>query len=515
MPKIQFKRSSVAGKVPLTSDLDLGELAINTNDGLIYMKRNNGSDSIVKFSPPVIGENGIPVRYTSTVGPTEGRYRIATLALSAAKRSFYALVIGKTAAGTMTETIITIPFGYRSDNVGSQTFAIQAHTTHSFNSNTNAENGWVLSSVTITTTTTQAFVDINWRKTSISGTIEVLPLADSDWVFSSGALTVNPTLGTVKNNALTLSQGHWSNYTYAQASGVSDYSNYGAYAGTGTLSNTTNKTNNWHYFGYIAFQYNASFLNGYRGQYDIRLLELFNTPGMPTKHLDLNVRLYMPPTGTTALFNSTVPQLELRAKGDHDWGADNQIAALVFSTSTSEKLIRLYVKSQYANQHWNAICYNRYGFSYNTSNTPSTSSSPIYYHATSQAVVANLPTPAQGSIVYAKSQFILAKHVKHIRLRAQLQYADIADQFVDVIFNHTQYTLSPTISRLGVGIYRISFTGTFPVPYYNLRYDMEDWIDLYANVQRTGADINILIHDSSFAKADPTGANLYLDLYPE
>lgn len=48
---ITLKRSSVAGKVPLTTDLVLGELAINTKDGFVTTKKNNGSyDAIVNLS---------------------------------------------------------------------------------------------------------------------------------------------------------------------------------------------------------------------------------------------------------------------------------------------------------------------------------------------------------------------------------------------------------------------------------------------------------------------------------
>jgi len=47
---IKFKRSSVEGKVPTTEQLDFGELAINTYDGEIYLKRNKDSlEEIVKF----------------------------------------------------------------------------------------------------------------------------------------------------------------------------------------------------------------------------------------------------------------------------------------------------------------------------------------------------------------------------------------------------------------------------------------------------------------------------------
>lgn len=34
--KIKLKQSSVSGKVPTTTDLDLGELGINTYDGKLF-----------------------------------------------------------------------------------------------------------------------------------------------------------------------------------------------------------------------------------------------------------------------------------------------------------------------------------------------------------------------------------------------------------------------------------------------------------------------------------------------
>ena len=40
--KIQHRRSAVPGKVPTTGQIDLGELAINTRDGKLYLKRDNG-----------------------------------------------------------------------------------------------------------------------------------------------------------------------------------------------------------------------------------------------------------------------------------------------------------------------------------------------------------------------------------------------------------------------------------------------------------------------------------------
>jgi hypothetical protein len=47
---ILLKRSSTGGSIPSTSDGSLGELIINTNDGRLYTKINNGSASIIDLT---------------------------------------------------------------------------------------------------------------------------------------------------------------------------------------------------------------------------------------------------------------------------------------------------------------------------------------------------------------------------------------------------------------------------------------------------------------------------------
>jgi hypothetical protein len=49
MAVVKLKRSSVPNKAPLTTDLELGELAINTYDGRVYVKKNNGAESIIEL----------------------------------------------------------------------------------------------------------------------------------------------------------------------------------------------------------------------------------------------------------------------------------------------------------------------------------------------------------------------------------------------------------------------------------------------------------------------------------
>lgn len=59
---IKLKRSSVSGNVPTTAQLDLGELAINTYDGKIFIKKDNGTASVVQ-----VGTNSL-LDLTDVVG---------------------------------------------------------------------------------------------------------------------------------------------------------------------------------------------------------------------------------------------------------------------------------------------------------------------------------------------------------------------------------------------------------------------------------------------------------------
>ena len=64
---IKIKRSAVPGKVPTTSDLELGELAINTNDGKLFFEKDNGTASVVQLA-----NAGTNSDITSLTGVTGG-----------------------------------------------------------------------------------------------------------------------------------------------------------------------------------------------------------------------------------------------------------------------------------------------------------------------------------------------------------------------------------------------------------------------------------------------------------
>jgi hypothetical protein len=53
---IKLKRSAVQNKVPTTGDLQLGELAVNTYDGRLYVKKDTGVASVVQIGYDLIDD---------------------------------------------------------------------------------------------------------------------------------------------------------------------------------------------------------------------------------------------------------------------------------------------------------------------------------------------------------------------------------------------------------------------------------------------------------------------------
>ena len=46
---VKLKRSAVQGRVPTTSDLSLGEIALNTYDGKLFIRKDDGTASVVEI----------------------------------------------------------------------------------------------------------------------------------------------------------------------------------------------------------------------------------------------------------------------------------------------------------------------------------------------------------------------------------------------------------------------------------------------------------------------------------
>ena len=68
---IRLRRSAVSGSVPTTSNLNLGELALNTADGKVYMKKSvGGTDSVVEVGGNALSASFTPYEYTATANQT-------------------------------------------------------------------------------------------------------------------------------------------------------------------------------------------------------------------------------------------------------------------------------------------------------------------------------------------------------------------------------------------------------------------------------------------------------------
>ena len=63
MARLITKKSTVAAKVPLATDLEIGELAVNTADAKIYTKHSDGN---------VVGMKAEPLAHTHTIADTPG-----------------------------------------------------------------------------------------------------------------------------------------------------------------------------------------------------------------------------------------------------------------------------------------------------------------------------------------------------------------------------------------------------------------------------------------------------------
>jgi hypothetical protein len=73
---IKLKRSSTEGAEPTTGQLALGEVAINTFDGKMFIKKNDGSESIVELG---VGGGGNSLYIKTTVTATANQTTVSGL----------------------------------------------------------------------------------------------------------------------------------------------------------------------------------------------------------------------------------------------------------------------------------------------------------------------------------------------------------------------------------------------------------------------------------------------------
>jgi len=107
MALLKFKRSAVPAKIPSIADLALGELAINTYDGKVYTKKDDGTASIVE-----VGGSGGITTITSADGSVtvtgSGATRDLSVAVAGSTTNVVALVRNNTGATLAKGTVVYI-----------------------------------------------------------------------------------------------------------------------------------------------------------------------------------------------------------------------------------------------------------------------------------------------------------------------------------------------------------------------------------------------------------------------
>lgn len=208
-------------------------------------------------------------------------------------------------------------------------------------------------------------------------------------------------LVSVKPADSTTQPSFYGNASSANTSTFSTYST-GGIISVNTLSDTNINTDKWAHFGYFTLTYNSTYSRGM----SINHCFLFSEYSRLNSDVSVNdleafqvqVKVNLEGVTSSSLFNSAVPNIAINITGKTNL-TTNDFCALVYSTTKSAKVIRLYVKLKTPNKHYGflPICYGNNAYS----STGAISTSYISWTSASvQALISDLPTPAQGTIVY-------------------------------------------------------------------------------------------------------------------
>lgn len=209
--KVLLKKSSVAAKVPLVTDLDYGELAVNYADGKLYYKTatntisafttNVGTVTSVNMTVPTgltVSGNPITSSGTLAISLTTG-YSIPTTA----SQTNWDTAYSERAQWNGGSTNLVASTGRTSlgaTTVGSNLFTLTNPSAITF-IRVNADNSIsTLDAATFRTAIGAGTSSTNGTVTSVSGTGTVSGLTLSGTVTSSGNLTLGGTLAVTASN---------------------------------------------------------------------------------------------------------------------------------------------------------------------------------------------------------------------------------------------------------------------------------------------------------------------------
>ena len=209
---IKLKRSSVSGNTPGTSDLELGEVAINTYDGKMFIKKNDGSDSIVEIG----GTSGTVTEAFKTISVSGQSDVVADSATDT-----LTLVAGSNMTLTTNASGDTITFA-SSGGGGSQnlfsTFAVSGQNNVVADSTTDTLTFVAGSGITLTT-------DSSADSITIAATASAITVQDEGSALSTAATTLNfvgagvTATGTGATKTITIPGGSGSSFGTIAVSG--------------------------------------------------------------------------------------------------------------------------------------------------------------------------------------------------------------------------------------------------------------------------------------------------------
>jgi hypothetical protein len=193
---IRLKRSSVPGRVPTTTQLDLGELALNTYDGKLYLKQDiNGAQSVIAVGAS--SSFAISASYALTASYFSG-------SIPSAQSASYALTASYSNNSTSSSFALTASYARSSSNASTASYVLNAVSasyaaTSSYANNFKVENTLtaqrivvqtITSSVELVTGSTQ-FGTLMSNTHQFTGSVLVTGSVYGDAFFGDGAYLTN------------------------------------------------------------------------------------------------------------------------------------------------------------------------------------------------------------------------------------------------------------------------------------------------------------------------------------
>jgi hypothetical protein len=213
---VKLKRSAVAAKVPLTSDLALGELAVNTNDGVLYTLMNDGTNKIVQLGGQSVTATVTAGTNAQGQGPLTSNVNVVTTT-------------------TANPSGITLPT------------ALLGRKVYVFNRGTNPINVYPASGAQIDSVGTNTSVQI-----PVNGGVEFNASSTTQWYSSLSSTLISPSItSAVLSGTLTAggSAGTSGQILSSTGTGVQWINNTGvslsadnAFTGANTFTNATGQT---------------------------------------------------------------------------------------------------------------------------------------------------------------------------------------------------------------------------------------------------------------------------------